>query len=161
LRRYVFIDDICGSGDTAIDYSKEILDALLKLNPDANVAYHCLFATNKGLKNVRDNSLFRTNCGAVYELDSSYRCLSSESRYLKGVPKEIDPNLACKIAEEYGRILDPDYAGGYKDSQMLMGFHHNTPNNTLGIMWHDSAFGGSLQWQPIFKRYPKIYGELL
>jgi hypothetical protein len=162
LRRYVFIDDICGSGDTAIDYSKEILNDLLRLNPNAKVAYYCLFATKKGLDKVRNKSLFRKNCEAVYELDPSYRCLSNESRYLKGaIPIDINPILARKIVEEYGQLLDPEYACGYKDSQMLMGFHHNTPNNTLGIMWHDSAFGGSSQWYPIFKRYPKVYGELL
>jgi hypothetical protein len=159
IRRYVFLDDICGSGDTAIDYSRLVLKDLFKLNPNAKAFYYCLFATNDGLNNIRRNTLFGKNCAAVYELDASYRCLSAESRYLKNVPSYIDPDIARQIAIEYGEMLNPHLAFGYKDSQMLMGFHHNTPDNTIGIMWLDESCGASCHWSPIFKRYPKIYGE--
>lgn len=160
IRRYVFLDDICGSGDTAIDYSKEVLTELMALNPAAKVAYYSLFATQEGLKQVEKQSLFGSNCAAVYELDSSYRCLSDNSRYLKIVPGCIDPGLAVRLVKVYGMLLDPLYASGYKNSQMLMGFHHNTPNNTIGIIWHDSLNSPKgISWKPVFKRYPKIYGE--
>ena len=132
VRRYVFLDDICGSGDTAIDYSKEVLTELMKLNPNAKVAYYSLFATQAGLQKVANKTLFGRECGAVYELDSSYRCLSDVSRYLKIVPADIDRELAVHLVKEYGLLLNPAYACGWKDSQMLMGFHHNTPDNTIG-----------------------------
>ncbi|MHB1115542.1 phosphoribosyltransferase-like protein [Sideroxydans sp.] len=160
VRRYVFLDDICGSGDTAIDYSDEILTELMRLNPTAKVSYYSLFATKIGLQKVEQGSLFGENCGAVYELDSSYRCLSDASRYLKILPKDIDRDLAVQLVKHYGMLLNPDYASGYKDSQMLMGFHHNTPDNTVGIIWNDSLNGrAAIPWKPVFKRYPKIYGE--
>jgi hypothetical protein len=159
LRRYVFLDDICGSGDTAIDYSGQVLADLLRLNPDAQVAYLSLFATAKGLDRVRSDTLFRDNCGAVFELDSSYQCLEHGSRYLSPTPDYIDPALACRLVQEYGEMLDPGYASGYKNSQLLLGFHHNTPDNTLAIMWWDSPIGSAQPWHPAFKRYPKIYGE--
>lgn len=162
VRRYVFIDDICGSGDTTIDSTRKILSELKAMNPVAKVAYYSLFATKKGLKLVEENSLFGSNCGAVYELDTSYRCLSNTSRYLKVVPYEINCDLAVNLVKEYGNLLDPLYACGWKDSQMLIGFHHNTPDNTIGIIWHDSLVnGGATSWKPVFKRYPKIYGESL
>lgn len=157
VKRYVFLDDICGSGETATTYSKEILGQLKKLNPNIEVAYYSLFATEKAIENVK-NTLYGDNVGAVYELDKTYRCLDSESRYLQNVPSYIDPDIARRIAIEYGQILHPGYASGYKDSQMLMGFHHNTPDNTLGIMWCDQDCGADVPWQAIFKRYPKIYG---
>ncbi len=160
VRRYVFLDDICGSGDTAIDYSKEVLAELMKLNPNAKVSYYSLFATQTGLQKVANKTLFGSNCGAVYELDSSYRCLSDVSRYLKIVPDDIDRDLAVRLVKEYGLLLNPKYACGWKDGQMLMGFHHNTPDNTIGIIWHDSlTCQGTMPWKPVFKRYPKIYGE--
>lgn len=161
IRRYVFLDDICGSGETAITYSQQVLRDLLALNPHAQVAYYCLFATEKGLERVRNESLFANNCGAVYELDSTYRCLDGDSRYLKITPPDIDPDIARQLVREYGDLLDPDFACGYDDSQMLMGFHHNTPDNTLGMFWHESPITDSTPWIPIFKRYPKIYGEML
>lgn len=161
IRRYIFLDDICGSGETARDYSEELLDELLHLNPNAKVAYYTLFAAEAGLKVVREETLFGKNCGAVYELDGSYKCLSDRSRYFntEGYP-EINKDIACQLARVYGDLLDPRYATGYEDSQMLMGFHHNTPDNTLGIIWHDHVtHGQGRSWMPIFKRYPKYLQE--
>jgi hypothetical protein len=162
IRRYVFLDDICGSGETAADYSKEILTDLLQENGAAKVAYYSLFATTEGLQNIRQKTLFANDCAAVYELDASYRCLSESSRYFKTKDYEgIDKEVACKMVKEYGALLNPNFANGYKDSQMLMGFHHNTPDNTIGIIWHDSAIDGGSKWTPIFKRYPKFSKDSL
>jgi hypothetical protein len=121
-----------------------------------------MFATADGLSNVRKKTLFGDRCGAVYELDSSYRCVSPESRYFTTSEyPEIDPNLACRIAKEYGQIIgfDPQNACGYSDSHMLMGFHHNTPDNTLPIIWADHTVHGGNSWFPVFRRYPKFLGE--
>jgi hypothetical protein len=162
ITRYVFLDDICGSGKTAIDYSGEILADLVSLNPDASVAYYSMFATVDGLKNVRNETLFGERCGAVYELDASYRCVSPASRYFTTMEyPEIDPGLACRIAKEYGEFIGfpSQHACGYSDSQMLMGFHHNTPDNTLPIIWADDTVHGGNKWFPAFRRYPKFLGE--
>jgi len=160
LKRYIFLDDVCGSGETAIDYSWEVLGDLMRLNPNAKASYYCLFAAGDGLQKVRNHSMFGESCAAVYELDASYRCLDPESRYLTSIPTPIDPHIARLVAREYGKLLDPKFATGYQDSQMLLGFHHNTPDNTLNIIWHDSADkAGRMHWNPAFKRYPKIYGE--
>lgn len=159
LTRYVFLDDICGSGDTAIDYSKEVVAELQARAPHAIVSYYCLFATRDGMDRVRNESRFGSNCGAVYELESSYRCLTPGNRHFAGnVLPDIDEGTAFRVAREYGYLLDPRYAAGWKDSQMLLGFHHNTPDNTIGIMWFDSDWNGSsIPWMPLFKRYPKQF----
>jgi hypothetical protein len=160
LRRYVFLDDICGSGDTARTYSKAILEGILSLDPTAKISYYSLFASTEGIEVVRNETLFGKRSGAVYELDPTYRCLSPDSRYFatKEYP-EISPELARAIITYYGDSLDPAYARGYKDSQLLLGFHHNTPDNTVGVVWQDHLVHDTLQvWNPIFKRYPKIYG---
>jgi hypothetical protein len=160
IRRYVFLDDICGSGETALIYSDSVLGDIHRLDSSAIVSYYSLFGTKTGLNRVRQESLFGERSAAVYELDDTYRCLSASSRYFTTTTySDIDPTLACSIAREYGELLDPDFAAGYKDSQMLLGFHHNTPDNTLGIIWQDHLVHSTgLQWSPIFKRYPKIYG---
>jgi len=43
--------------------------------------------------------------------------------------------------------------------QPLIGFHHNTPNNSLPIIWFDEP--GGPPWTPIFKRYSKylVWGK--
>lgn len=160
ITRYVFLDDICGSGNTAVDYSEEVIEPLFQLSPSATVSYFCLFASSAGLKTIREKTKFGERCGAVYEMDESYRCLSEDSRYLVHLPVGIDPGVARRLVEVYGLSVagHVDHACGYNDSQMLLGCHHNTPDNTLPIMWHDSAAFGGTPWTPIFRRYPKIYG---
>jgi len=160
IRRYVFLDDICGSGDTATNYSTTILSELLLLAPNVKASYYSLFASAEGLKQVREGTLFGSASGAVYELDETYKSLSPHSRYFTTTEyPEIDRATACSIATVYGDLLDPAYSPGYKNSQLLLGFHHNTPDNTLGIIWaEDVPATGSKPWSPIFKRYPKIYG---
>jgi hypothetical protein len=43
---------------------------------------------------------------------------------------------------------------GFGDCQLLLSMHHNTPDNTLPIIWFDED---EALWTPIFKRYNKIY----
>lgn len=158
VKRYVFLDDICGSGDTAIEYSGDVVAELKSKDPSLIASYYCLFGTKDGMDRVRNNSHFGSNCGAVYELDSSYKCLTPGTRHFQGHSySDIDEATAFAMARTYGDLLDPRYATGWKDAQMLLGFHHNTPDNTIGIIWSDSDWGACpIRWTPVFKRYPKF-----
>lgn len=156
ITRYVFIDDFCGSGQTAIDYSADFLDELLSLGKGlVKIYYFCLFATKDGLDRVRTQSLFGDNCAAVFELDSSYKFLGTESRYK---PNEtcLSYELLDRMVREYGNLVYPYFPCGFSDSQCLIGFHHNTPDNTLPIIWQHKVHDCPVAWSPIFKRYPKL-----
>jgi hypothetical protein len=155
VKRYIFIDDICGSGSQAEEYSVEILQDLKSLKPDADVAYLSLFATSEGLKHIRTNTLF-DRAGCIFELDETFKCFCPDSRYFKPAVETIEPEFAKQMCLKYGRQIFPNHPLGYDDGQLLLGLHHNTPDNTLPILWGDDP--GSLVWAPIFKRYPKIYG---
>ncbi len=154
VNRYVFIDDICGSGKTAVDYSKNILADILAINRHVKLHYLAMFASSEGLKKVRDETSFGQNCGAVFELDDSYRCLTDNSRIMHAAPPHIDGATLRQMALCYGRMLLPYHPGGFDDSQLLLGFHHNTPDNTLPIIWAEGT--PARAWTPAFKRYPKI-----
>jgi hypothetical protein len=155
VNRYVFIDDMCGSGTQASEYSEQILEDLKRLNPKAETAYYTLFSTTVGLSEVRDNTHFdRVEC--IFELDDSFKCFSAESRYFKPKDVRIDPQFALDICKKYGEKLLPDHPLGYKDGQLLLGLHHNTPDNSLPIFWYDEP--DVLPWIPIFRRYTKYYG---
>lgn len=156
VSRYVFIDDICGSGETAVRYSENVLKIIQEINPRIKVYYFSLFSTSVGMERVRSHSVFGENSAAVFEMDGSYKCLSVDSRNLNVVPDGIEPNLARAIALHYGKKICPLHEGGYMDSQMLLGLHHNTPDNTLPIIWCDDANGAVSPWIAIFKRYPKV-----
>lgn len=156
IERYVFVDDVCGSGETAVRYSNDFLREMQELNKNVKIHYFCLFANADGMDVVRRNSAFGNNCGAVYEFDKSYRCVSEDSRYFKSTPDGINLDSARKIADIYGQIICPGHPMGYLDSQMLLGFTHNTPDNTLPIIWMDSDNCSSSPWTPAFRRYPKV-----
>ena len=161
LKRLVFVDDVCGSGETAVRYSEgSILTEVLSLKADIELAYYSLFATTVGLKRVREDSCFADNTDAVFELNNTYRCLSDDSRYITVMKEPITQDILTKVARHYGELLtgNPLHALGYEDSQLLFGFHHNTPDNTLPIIWAERENGAKVNWTPIFRRYPKIVG---
>jgi hypothetical protein len=156
IERYVFVDDVCGSGDTAVNYSNDFLQEVRALNPSASLSYLAIFSTADGMKTVREKSIFGVASAAVYELDKTYQCLSEGSRYLKVVPDNISADIVRKMAAYYGAVLWPDHPGGYLKGELLLGFHHNTPDNTIPIIWMDQSHGSAIPWTPAFRRYPKI-----
>jgi hypothetical protein len=124
------------------------------LNPDAFVGYYVLFATAEGISKIRTETAF-DEARAIYEMDSSFRCFSADPRQFWKAPSEIDRTFCERMCRTYGEQMvgAPD-ALGFEDSQLLIGFHHNTPDNTLPIIWFDEP--GGVPWTPIFRRYPKL-----
>src|SRR3546814_14996646 len=57
VRRYIFVDDFCGSGTQAVAYSK-IVSALKAANPTLRISYYALFATSTGLSHARTPTQF-------------------------------------------------------------------------------------------------------
>lgn len=156
VERYIFVDDVCGSGDTAIKYSNDFLAEVKECKDDVSLSYLAMFSTDDGMKAVREQSIFGQGAAAVYELDQTYKCLSADSRYLKVVPDSIEPDAVRKIALTYGEKLLPNHPNGFLGSELLVGFHHNTPDNTIPVIWMDESHGSSIPWTPAFRRYPKV-----
>lgn len=156
VKRYIFLDDMCGTGETAVRYSQDLLPDLIAENQNVEVYYFSLFATAEGLKTVREETVFADRCGAVYELDESYKWANEKSRYLSALPAGLDRGLLVKLATDYGELIVPGDPLGYLDSQLLLGFAHNTPDNSLPVIWCDQENGSQIPWYPIFRRYPKV-----
>ena len=152
IRHYVFIDDLCGSGKQAQDYSRDIVSQLKHMDPDARAYYFVLFSTIDGMEKVRRNTQF-DSVECVFSLDDSFKAFASNSRYFATCPTEIQKNRALEIFRHYGSRLWPEHPLGYKDGQLLLGFWHNTPDNTLPTIWYNKA---PSQWIPIFERFHKI-----
>jgi len=155
IENYVYIDDLCGSGTQATQYMKDVVRPLKALNQNARVYYFVLFATSDGLKAVRDLKCFDA-VEAVFELDHTFKTFEATSRVFEN---ETAPFLRSQIQQtclKYGSQLVPDHPLGYKNGQLMLGFSHNTPDNTLPIFWADASIG--VGWTPIFRRYNKDYG---
>jgi len=151
IKYYVFIDDLCGSGDQAWEYSRDLVGPLKAKHADCEASYFALFATTEGISRVRSETAFdRVDC--VFELDATFRSFSDMSRHFTPCPPEVDRQIAERIFAHYGSRLWPAHPLGYKNGQLLLGFWHNTPDNTLTAIWH----GESGAWTPIFERFQKI-----
>jgi hypothetical protein len=153
IKTFVYIDDFCGSGSQAFDYLGGVVDDIREQLPNTRIIYLMMFATSRGLQRVRDSGMFDDCCAAV-ELDDHYRAFSKESLYFDGCSEiGIDANISQSMIAGYGRKLArPPF--GFGCCQLLIGFFHNTPDNTLPVFWAEDA---DIPWHPIFPRYHKIY----
>lgn len=154
IKKYIFIDDFCGSGEQARDYS-DIAEKIKKLDKKAKVYYFTLFSTRSGIDKVETETSF-DKVESVISLDDSFKCFEENNRYFgkkEGEYAKIELEFAKNMCMKYGaKLLGQEMALGYKKSQLLIGFHHNTPDNTIPIIWYDKK-----NWHPIFRRYQKIY----
>lgn len=183
VSRFVFIDDICGSGQQATSNDSNVrrcVNNLRSILPDAHISYLMLFGLTAGIKNVRDFPELETkkmydHVDAVIELDDSYKCFGDSSRYFTNIEnfkKDIARDIAYKhgfplakylaIQQGYSNPIDiykvaDRRALGFGDNQLLLSLHHNTPDNTLPIIWFDED---ESVWTPIFKRYHKNYEQI-
>ncbi|TMM52171.1 hypothetical protein FEE95_21010 [Maribacter algarum] len=141
----VFIDDIIGSGRQATKFFNEFL-----INKKAKCYYFTLFGFESGLEYL--------NLNANFELVLSAKILSDEEMAFGSnsyVFKDLKTrNRLENLCEKYGSILFPKHPLGYDNSQSLLVFPHNAPNNTLPIIWA-STFNEKQKgviWRPIWER---------
>lgn len=155
VKHYVFIDDLCGSGQQATSDDsnvKRCVQHLRGIVQDATISYFMLFGMSKGIRVIDESGLY-DQVHAVIELDESYQCFSEKSRFFDTKEKkELSQQMAYKHG--YKLMRCSEYALGFGNCQLLLSMHHNTPDNTLPIIWYDED---NTVWKPIFKRYNKKY----
>jgi hypothetical protein len=148
----VFLDDLCASGTQAETYSKKLLSRILAIDSTVALSYFPLFATSDGLRYVRARTRF-TKVEPLYELDSSFKALQPDSRYFREPLPNVARDFAFNTCLKHGKELEPGTPLGFKNGQLLLGFAHNVPDNTLPIFWSQGR--PSRPWTPIFRRVPK------
>lgn len=174
VKYYVFIDDFCGSGSQATTNSniKRCVENLKRLSTNVDISYLMLFATSDGIKTVKDTGLY-DRVEAVMELDNTYKCFDAQSRLFPQrdnflFERDFTQEFCYRLGQPLFRSINQKEgwtgrkleelsditALGWGDCQLLLGFYHNTPDNTLPIIWYDEE---EINWFPIFRRYNKKY----
>lgn len=141
----VFVDDIIGSGEQA----QRFLD--LHLRGVTATKYYCsLVAFRRGLETLRARSGFKFVFAAKV-LEESERAFSADSRMF---PEDATRLRVMAMAYRYGQALYPKGPLGYDDGQAMIVFPHNTPNNTLPIIWASTRNEKTLgvPWSPLWER---------
>lgn len=157
IKYYIFLDDISGTGQQAKKHFNNIqYKKILTFNPDVKIYYFTLFRTEKAyffLKEHVPEVITKT----IFELDKTYKTYSEESRHF--IKNNTYPDIHTQ-EKEYNKDVCRKYMEsevesyelcGFLDSQLMLSFFYNTPNNTLPIFWLDKG----TEWYPIFKRFSK------
>lgn len=147
----VFIDDITISGTQASFYLKNYSGSSNKLY------FATLLSTSLATQRIKEKAEgIPIIC--TMTLEERDKAFSDNSYIFSNKRINKYRLLVRTLCEHYGTIAAEGYEGmkndplGFGDGQYLIGFHYNTPNNTLPIFW-----GEGNSWTPIFKRHEKIY----
>jgi hypothetical protein len=147
----VFIDDFLGTGRTACDFWRSKVIPIKSNHPKARFQYLALVATTRGIEKIAEYTGIDVICPEI--LDDSYRAFYEESLIF---PVKNERDIAREVCEFYGGCLVAKaHALGYRDSQAILGFHHNIPDNTLPIIWAENKQANGKKWRPLFKRKHK------
>jgi hypothetical protein len=154
VEKIFLIDDFLGSGKQAMnewgkkadenDPNSKSLKDVQQHNAHLEFIYLALVGCDVGKKAIEQNLPVKVILGE--ELDDRFRCFSVTSTVFR------DPNLrsdARRIMEEKGRMLyNPPL--GYDNMELAVAFNHNTPNNSLPVIWKRTPDGS---WYPLFERF--------
>lgn len=152
-RDVVLIDDVTITGEQAERYIDKI-----DVEYD-NLYFATFFATEDAIdnlkksKNVKFINVMNLDMRTKIFDDESFMFSSEMTKKIKGLAKYICTYYGEKIVSA---ITNPDlkymkkFPLGFGDSQQLIGFRYNTPDNVLPIIWGDTG-----EWKKIFTRYHK------
>lgn len=136
----VCIDDVIISGGTASRFFYNYQDKL----SEKTVYYITLITTDEAIKKLKD-----FNITVIYsiKLDDRNKAFSDSSLLFFKFPSLLA--YARRLAEEYGKMIEPKKSLGHDNGQYCFGLYYNIPNNSLPIFW------SSNNWTPIFLRKEK------
>lgn len=147
----VFVDDVTISGEQALKY---IQSRKIKAK---NTYVAVMIATEEAIKKIK-NFKGKITPIATMVLDKRDKAFSDAAYVFSEKRIRELRKSAQEFCELYGKqaVKGCEYMAshplGFEDGQYMIGFEYNTPDNTLPIFW-----GTGSGWNPLFKRYPKIY----
>jgi hypothetical protein len=154
----VCVDDLVGSGQTALEALRRVKSQLLDDVPDWEeyilVVYGTVVGFEDSLASVADQaqSLFKGYpllMLAANRLPSNERAFDPDA----GIFSNSDDRLrAMHLAREIGGSLERQHPLGRDDAQALIVFPDTVPNNTLPIFWKEGSKVKNEVWHPLFPR---------
>lgn len=180
-KHIVFLDDVSISGGQISWFLKKKEKELVwkTLLREKNIYALFLISTLKTKKSLQKDNIYL--CAPIL-MDERSQCFKEESTIYKMFDNDIRDIIRLQskhMSQVYGyKLLINQYkingelhrlikagkaleeikekikkdALGYDDSQALIAFEYNTPNNCLPIIWVESE-----NWKPLFKRSDKLY----
>jgi len=146
----ILIDDFIGSGNQATNFwdKRKFVNKTLKdlheKNPEIRFYYLALCGMAEGVSEISSSLPITVIVGE--ELDDRFKCFSTCSQIFSDPEERRKAEI---LMTTKGKYLY-SHPLGYKNSQLAIAFDHNTPNNSLPVIWKKKTDGS---WYPLFKRY--------
>lgn len=138
----VFIDDMVGSGETARKNVTRVLDKLGSLE-NKKIFLAVMFAETSSIERLKAEFQSQGYPVEVFAHRYCQKCMSEgyifsreEIGEKEGMLREYEERIAGQKVNQGNSC-----AMGFRNSQLLLSFFYNTPNNTLCMFW--SAAGGN------------------
>jgi len=147
-KKVIFLlDDFIGTGNQAVKQWKEeiIVSENYKSNQHIRFLYTALTGFLSGVENIEKHTDMKVILGES-PMDDSFRCFSDSSLIYEDAAER---EKAKEIMETAGKMLY-EYPLGYENDQAVVAFCHNTPNNSLPVIWKKMGDGS---WYPLFERF--------
>lgn len=135
----ILLDDFIGSGNTFCKWFENDKMAKKIRTMNYDIYYCVLTAFEKGIKKIEEKTKIKTIFGYLYEQEAHQ---VREGKLFN----EKDKAEVEKLMKKYESRLPHDYIWGYDDSQLLVAFQGNIPNNSISILWSDKG------WTPLIRR---------
>lgn len=137
INNIVFIDDCIGTGDSLIGEINHFSETF----QGKSIYFITIHAMNEGINNLKNYAKENNFTMLFINIIIKDKAFSGNMFENNDTAKDILIEISKKFKISKLDIL------GYKDSESLMAFYNNTPNNTLGIMRSKTK-----KYTPIFPR---------
>jgi hypothetical protein len=151
VRAIIFVDDIIGSGGTAVDGVTAFWDECGKeiKKRGSYVYFLALLATHRGRDRVLElvetlyPGKFLVRTLQIYGEEK--RLFSNDS---EPYPDPGEREKARELAAKFGERLEPNWPLGFEDGQLAVVFEASCPNNTIPILRKRKG-----DWPALFPRH--------
>lgn len=151
----VFIDDIIGSGRTAYQNIKSCMDEInIKKDTRTKIIMAVLFAHKDTIEEKANELKSEGYNVKIIVLNECKKCFQKNFIF-HNEEYQINFERIKKIEEEIaGKKLGENnsFAMGFENSQFLVSFFYNTPNNSLCMFWKVSNYNFPLFMRTSYKR---------
>ena len=126
IQNIVFVDDFCGTGKTLVDYVN-IVEDLIQGKDIYYLVVHTMKNALKRLTQYQSTKSFRIH--VIYQICTG-------KAFERGFEPSNKRQDYKRLAVEYG--LPSKNVLGFYNTEALVSFYNDTPNNTLEIFWKDT-----------------------
>ncbi len=142
------LDDFIGTGNQAIEswkkkFEKKSYQDISNENKHLKFIYLTLMSYKGGKETIERETPLKVI--SHINIDEAFQVFSDKSLCYH---KSLEREKGKRIMEEKGKLLYK-FPLGYKNMELAIAFHHNTPNNCLPVIWKKKEG----VWEPLFERF--------